>query len=149
MQRNLQPWIATGIALAAGSSDISIPLSTLEGLFPSTLSLDLTIPEVTGGAVATFDADLGQDLLAGARQHRADFVGSAEPVGHRPNARRDVAVEQRGDGPGSAVLDYRWRSHGEPHGPCLGTARWLGALISAAASAGGRTRRRRPETRIS
>jgi hypothetical protein len=57
---------------AAGSSDISIPLSTLEGLFPSTLSLDLDIPGVTGGAVPTFDVDLGQDLLAA--------LGSIAPV---------------------------------------------------------------------
>jgi hypothetical protein len=57
---------------AAGSSDISIPLSTLEGLFPSTLTVDLAIPEVTGGAVPTFDADLAQDLLA--------VLGSIAPI---------------------------------------------------------------------
>jgi hypothetical protein len=57
---------------AAGSSDISIPLNTLEGLFPSTLSLDLDIPGLTGGAVPTFDVDLGQDLLAA--------LGSIAPV---------------------------------------------------------------------
>jgi hypothetical protein len=55
-----------------GTADISIPLSTLESLLPSSLSLDVPIPEVTGGAVPTFDYDLSQALLA--------VLGSIAPV---------------------------------------------------------------------
>ncbi|MDT5251232.1 MAG: hypothetical protein QOH07_167 [Mycobacterium sp.] len=47
-----------------GSDQISLPISTLEGLLPSTLTLDLDIPGITGGAVPNYDIDLAQDLLA-------------------------------------------------------------------------------------
>jgi hypothetical protein len=56
----------------AGSQDVSVPLSTLESIFPSSLNLGLTIPEVTGGALPTYDVDLAQDLLA--------VFGSIAPV---------------------------------------------------------------------
>jgi len=55
-----------------GTGDISIPLSTLESLLPSDLSLNVPIPEITGGAVPTFDYDLSQDALA--------VLGSIAPV---------------------------------------------------------------------
>ena len=109
----------------AGSSDISIPLSTLEGLFPSTLSLDLTIPDVTGGAVPTYDVDLAQDLLAALGSIAPISSDLPEPAGHRPDARRDIPVEQCGDRPGPAAVDYRRRSHSQPHGPRVRTARRL------------------------
>jgi len=68
MQRNPQLWITTGVVLV-GASLIAV---TLESIFPSTLNLDLTIPEVTGGALPTYDVDLAQDLLA--------VFGSIAPV---------------------------------------------------------------------
>lgn len=54
-----------------GSNDISIPISTLESLLPSTLSLALPIPDVTG-TFPTFDVDLSHDLLS--------VLGSIAPI---------------------------------------------------------------------
>jgi hypothetical protein len=54
----------TLIGSLLGTGDISIPLSTLESLLPTDLSLNVPIPEITGGAVPTFDYDLSQDALA-------------------------------------------------------------------------------------
>ena len=55
-----------------GSTDISIPVSELEGLLPSDLPLGVTLPAIDGPAVPLFDYDLSQDALAD--------LGSIAPV---------------------------------------------------------------------